>query len=181
MHTLLKKALPLTTILLGGCLGTTSVEPPAIAGQDVRLTILHTSDLHSRLMPYHFEPSFTDRSLGLGLGDGDDDGLDDAGPFGGIAKIATILERERATAGRVIHVDSGDSFQGAIVFNEYRGQAEVAMMTEIGLDAAVVANHEFDNGARNLAEQFGGYGGYNLLAANYDFENWDLPWATPCL
>ena len=38
-------------------------------------------------MPYQFEPSFTDRSLGLGVGDQDDDGLDDAGPFGGIAKI----------------------------------------------------------------------------------------------
>ena len=30
------------------------------------------------------------------------------------------------------------------------------MLSEIGLDAAVVANHEFDNGARNLAAQYGG-------------------------
>jgi len=168
----------LMTVGLSGCIGTTTVEPPAIAGQDVRFTILHTSDLHSRLMPYYFEPSFTDRSLGLGVGDQDDDGLDDAGPFGGIAKIGAILNKERASAGRVLHVDSGDSFQGAIVFNEYRGKAEVELMSEIGLDAAVVANHEFDNGAMNLAVQYGGYGGYRLLAANYDFENWDLPWAT---
>ena len=84
----------LSTIGLSSCINTTAVEPPAIAGQDVRFTILHTSDLHSRLMPYQFEPSFTDRSLGLGVGDQDDDGLDDAGPFGGIAKIGAILERE---------------------------------------------------------------------------------------
>lgn len=168
----------LGTSSLFGCLNTTSVEHPALVGQDVRLTILHTSDIHARLIPYHFEPSFTDRSLGLGVGDMDGDGVDDAGPFGGIAKIATILERERASAGRVLHLDSGDSFQGAIIFNEYKGKAEVEMMTEIGLDAAVLANHEFDNGARVLAQQYGGYGGYRLLAANYDFEDWQHPWAT---
>lgn len=165
-------------LFLTACLNTIETQPPAIAGQDVRLTILHTSDLHSRLMPYHFDPSFTDQSLGLGLGDQDDDGLDDAGPFGGIAKIATIVKREREAAGRIIHLDSGDSFQGAIIFNEYRGKAEMELMTEIGLDAAVVANHEFDLGARNLAVQYGGFGGYDLLAANYDFEAWNLPWAT---
>ena len=64
------------TLLPFACLNTIEVEPPAIAGQDVRLTILHTSDLHSRLVPYYFEPSFTDRSLGLGVGDGDDEGPD---------------------------------------------------------------------------------------------------------
>ena len=164
--------------LLSACLNTIETQPPAIAGQDVRFTILHTSDIHSRLMPYYFEPSFTDRSLGLGAGDADDDGLDDAGPFGGIAKIATILNEERASAGRILHLDSGDSFQGAIIFNEYKGKAEMELMTEIGLNAAVVANHEFDLGAKNLATQYGGYGGYDLLAANYDFEAWDLPWAT---
>ena len=84
----------LSTIGLSGCINTTSVEPPAIAGQDVRFTILHTSDLHSRLMPYQFEPSFTDRSLGLGVGDQDDDGLDDAGPFGGIAKKDIFTENQ---------------------------------------------------------------------------------------
>ena len=118
---------------------------------------------------YIFEPSFTDQSLGLSA---------DAGPYGGIARIGSILKRERKKSRRVLHVDSGDSFQGAIIFNEFGGEAEVRMLSEIGLDAAVVANHEFDNGARNLAVQFGGWGTYDLLAANYNFEAWDLPWAT---
>ena len=47
-----------------------------------------------------------------------------------------------------------------------------------GLDAAVVANHEFDKGAENLALQYGTWGGFDLLAANYDFEDSALPWAT---
>ena len=162
----------MTPILLSmlACLPTAHEgSAPAIDGMDVRLTILHTSDIHSRLTPYNFEPSFTDQSLGL---------ASDAGPFGGIARIGHILKREKANSGRVLHLDSGDSFQGAIIFNEFDGEAEIRMLSEIGLDAAVVANHEFDKGARNLAKQYGGWGTYDLLAANYNFEQWDLPWAT---
>ena len=50
-----------------------------------------------------------------------------------LPKIGAILERERASAGRIIHLDSGDFFQGAIVFNEYAGKAEVELLSEIGL------------------------------------------------
>lgn len=155
-------------------------------GQDVRLTILHTSDLHSRLLPYHFEPSYTDTDV-LGLPEANPCPGYDPKPdwcdendyiYGGIARIGAILEEERARAARVLHLDSGDSFQGALVFNEFDGEAEMRLMTEIGLDAAVVANHEFDKGAPNLAHQYGAHGGFDLLAANYDFENGDLPWAT---
>ena len=77
----------------------------------------------------------------------------------------------------MLHLDSGDNFQGALVFNEFAGEAEMRLMSEIGLDAAVVANHEFDNGAHNLAHQYGAWGGFDLLAANYDFEDGDYPWA----
>lgn len=142
---------------------------PALEGQAVRLTLLHTSDIHSRLYEYQFDPSFTDESLGLS---------DEAGPYGGMAEIAYILKRERAKSGRVLHLDSGDSFQGAIVFNEYRGEAELRALTAAGLDGAVIANHEFDAGAENLADQILGYAGFPLLAANYDFDDADLPWAT---
>lgn len=146
-----------------------SGEPPALVGQDVRLTILHTSDIHSRLLEYDFDPSYTDNQLGLD---------DDAGPYGGIAEIATILKRERAKAGRVLHIDSGDCFQGAVIFNKYLGEAEMRLMTAIGTHAAALGNHEFDNGAADLAKQYGAWGGFDLLAANYDFEDADRPWAT---
>jgi 5'-nucleotidase len=142
---------------------------PDIDGEAVRLTILHTSDIHSRLLEYEFDPTFTDNQLGLA------DGL---GPYGGIAEIGRILHDQRAKAGRVLHLDSGDCFQGAIVFNEHHGEAEMRLMTEVGLDAAVVGNHEFDVGAQNLADQYGAWGGFDLLAANYDFEDASLPWAT---
>jgi len=153
---------------------------PAVVGQDVRLTILHTSDVHSRLLPYHFEPSYTDAAV-LGLprkNPGTQDYHDNNDYiYGGIARIGAILDEERAKSSRVLHLDSGDSFQGALIFNEFDGEAEMRLMTEIGLDAAVVANHEFDKGAPNLANQYGAWGGFDLLAANYEFEDSDLPWA----
>lgn len=144
-------------------------DAPDLSGQDVRVTFLHTSDLHSRLLPYDFDPSFTDNGLGLA------DGL---GSYGGMGRIGYILKRERAQAGRVLHLDSGDCFQGAIIFNEYLGEAEMRLFSEVGLDAAVIGNHEFDLGAQNLADQYSAWGTFDLLAANYDFESSDEPWAT---
>ena len=164
-------ALPLA-LALSGCAIPVAFhgDPPALEGQDVRLTIIHTSDIHSRLLEYDFDPSFTDNQLGL---------ADDAGPYGGLPEIGYIVKRERKKAGRVLHLDSGDCFQGAIIFNEFRGEAEVRMLSAIGLNAAVIGNHEFDAGAANLADQYGAYGTYDLLAANYDFQDSSLPWATP--
>jgi 5'-nucleotidase len=144
-------------------------DAPVLDGHAVRLTFLHTSDIHSRLFEYDFDPSFTDQQLGL---------AEDAGPYGGISEIAAILRRERAKAGRVLHLDSGDSFQGAVVFNQFGGEVEYRTLSEAGLDGAVVANHEFDKGAANLAEQIGNWATFPLLAANYDFEDADLPWTT---
>ena len=57
--------------------------------------------------------------------------------YADIARIGAILDYERARSRRVLHLDSGDSFQGALVFNEYSGEAEMRLLTEIGLDAAV--------------------------------------------
>ncbi len=140
-----------------------------ITGQPVRVTFLHTSDIHSRLYEYNFTPSFTDNELGLA------DGL---GPYGGLAEMAYVLKRERARAGRVLHLDSGDCFQGAVVFNQFAGEAEFRAMSAAGLDAAVVANHEFDAGAANLATQGATWASFDMLAANYDFADSDLPFAT---
>jgi 5'-nucleotidase len=140
-----------------------------VSGRPIRLTLLHTSDVHSRLFEYDFDPSFTDNGLGL---------ADDAGPYGGIAEIAYVLKRERQRAARVLHLDSGDSFQGAVVFNEFYGEAEFRALSAAGLDAAVVANHEFDAGARNLANQAAAWANFPLLAANYDFKDSDLPYVS---
>jgi 5'-nucleotidase len=152
--------------------GVGSVCPP---GQtcDVSLTILHTSDIHSRLFPYEQVITQVDATLGLGE-------LNTVANVGGVARMAYIINRERARSGRVIHLDSGDCFQGAPIFNFFRGEPEARVMSQLGVDAAVVGNHEFDFGAQNLATQMQRWANFALLSANYKYENTaqDAPTAT---
>jgi 5'-nucleotidase/UDP-sugar diphosphatase len=145
--------------VLGAC---TVQEPqPNLVGQDIRLTFIHTSDIHSRLFPYNMVPNTFDQQ----------DGLTHA-PFGGIARIATIAKRIRASANRSLWLDSGDCFQGAPVFNLFKGEAEMRALSLAGMDAAVIGNHEFDLGARNLFDQIDNWATFPVLAANY---LWDTP------
>jgi 5'-nucleotidase / UDP-sugar diphosphatase len=138
-----------------------SSDTPDIEGRDVRLTILHTSDIHSRILPYDYVPMFTETKLGLAEG---------RGPYGGIARIADVVKRERGKAGRSLWLDSGDLFEGAPIFNYFHGEPEVRAASLAGLDAMALGNHEFDLGAANVVEQFTKWAGFPLLAANYDFQ-----------
>jgi len=153
--------LAVSVILAAGCMPTRQGDQPDLAGQDVRLTILHTSDIHSRLLPYDLAPIKTDIDLGL---------APEAPPYGGVARLASLIHRERAKADRVIHLDSGDQFEGAPIFNLSAGEPEIRWMSLIEPDAVVIGNHEFDKGARNFVEQYLKWGTYPLLAANYDFK-----------
>lgn len=147
-----------SSLLLGSCYVTS--EQPNLAGQDVRLTVLHTSDIHSRLLPYEQTPGLIDRGLGL---------CAELHPFGGVTRMQQLLKRERAKSQRVMHLDSGDCFQGAPIFNQFKGEVEVRAMAQMNPDGVVIGNHEFDLGSRNVADQYEkwGYGTYPLLAANY--------------
>ena len=57
-------------------------EPPAA------LTLLHTSDVHSRLWPFRDRISRTDAELGLGT-------MGELAEVGGAARLATLLSGER--------------------------------------------------------------------------------------
>lgn len=151
------------TLLAALCAACTVQRPqPDLVGQDVRITVIHTSDIHSRLFPYHFVPGRIDQNYGLRANEG---------PYGGIARVGYIVKEERAKAARSIWLDSGDCFQGAPVFNQWRGEAEFRALTELGIDGAVIGNHEFDLGSHNLYEQMVNWAGFPLLAANYYFED----------
>ena len=100
----------------------------------VRLTLLHSADIHSRLLPYDMQINQVDADLGLGQ-------KDEVKNVGGVARMAYILGRERARADRVLHLDSGDCFQGAPIFNFYSGEPEVRAVSALGTDAMVIGNH----------------------------------------
>ncbi|WP_394830970.1 5'-nucleotidase C-terminal domain-containing protein [Pendulispora rubella] len=141
--------------------------PPGQACQ-ARLTILHTSDIHSRIYPYDQLVTQVDSDLGLGT-------IGDIHNVGGVARMSYVLKRERARSERVVHLDSGDCFQGAPVFNFYAGEPEVRSLSAMGLDAAVIGNHEFDRGALNVTQQFQRWGTFASLVANYKFDDPNNP------
>jgi 5'-nucleotidase len=136
--------------------------PPGQACQ-VSLTLLHTADIHSRLYPYDQVITQVDSQLGLGA-------LNSVANIGGVARLTYVLNRERARADRVLHLDSGDCFQGAPIFNFFSGEPEVRSLSMMGTDVSVLGNHEFDRGAQNVATQFTKWSDFPLLAANYKFE-----------
>jgi 5'-nucleotidase len=156
----------LTVVVVAAVLASTGCtvqrSQPNLVGQDIRLTIIHTADIHSRLFPYTFVPNTFDQGYGL-------DPL--KAPFGGIARIATLAKSIRASTSRSLWLDSGDCFQGAPVFNEFKGEAELRALTVAGLDGAVLGNHEFDLGAKNLFEKIDNWAGFPLLAANYVWDD----------
>ena len=46
---------------------------PAFPGQDIRMTFLHTTDSHSKLLPFKYVPNFWDEGLGIKACPGDKD------------------------------------------------------------------------------------------------------------
>src|SRR3954453_11460896 len=142
-------------VATAGC--TVQRQQPNLVGQDIRLTVIHTADIHSRLFPYNFVPNTFDQGFDL---------LPTNAPFGGIARISTMVKQMRATSNRSLWLDSGDCFQGAPVFNEFKGEAELRALTLAGLEGAVLGNHEFDLGAKNLFDKLDNWAGYPVLAGN---------------
>ncbi|MEJ7600168.1 MAG: bifunctional UDP-sugar hydrolase/5'-nucleotidase [Kofleriaceae bacterium] len=146
-------------LALASC--TVEMEQPDLVGQDIRLTFIHTSDIHSRLFPYNFVPNVFDRGYGL-----------TTPPFGGISRMTTVVKQIRSSTNRSLWLDSGDCFQGAPVFNMFKGEAEMRALSVAGMDGAVLGNHEFDLGAKNLFDKIDNWASYPLLAGNYA---WDDP------
>lgn len=135
-------------------------EQPLIGDESIRITFLHTSDMHGRLLPYRMQVTYTDNTLGLSQ---------ENEPFGGIARVGHIVNRERARADRVLYIDSGDVFQGAPIFNVFKGEAGFRALSYLNPDAMAVGNHEFDNGLENLIVQTRNWVTFPFLAANYYF------------
>src|SRR5476649_2480851 len=101
-----------------------------LGGEIRSLTILHTNDLHARLMP-----------------------LDNR--HGGFAYLATVIRRERAHCADCILLNAGDVAQGTPVSTIFHGLPVFEIANLLGFDAATLGNHDFDYGwqqARNFVE-----------------------------
>jgi len=64
-----------------------------------------------------------------------------------LPKLATAVKEQRETKKNVLTLHAGDAFSGTLYFNEFHGKADLALLNEIGFDAMVFGNHEFDLGS----------------------------------
>jgi 5'-nucleotidase len=153
-----------TTASTTGCTTDAGTTPTPVCppGQtcSVNLTLLHTADIHSRLFDYDLLIEQTDAELGLGT-------EGETKTVGGIARVSYVINRERARSDRVLHLDSGDIWQGAPIFNFFHGEPEVRAESQIFPDAMVIGNHEYDDGALNVATEFQRWADFPILGANY--------------
>ncbi|PSR57120.1 metallophosphatase [Adhaeribacter arboris] len=139
----------LKTTALGAAAGWAMWPADVWAATTVRLTVLHTNDMHSRIDPFP------------------NDGRTNGG-LGGMARRATLIHQIRQQEANVLLLDSGDIFQGTPYFNFFGGELEYKLMTQMRYDAATLGNHDFDNGLAGLQRQLP-HAGFSFLSANYDF------------
>jgi len=112
-------------ILLVGIIGILGIFSLAQAQVDT-LTILHLNDTHSHLLPY---------------GPKDAEGN---WTWGGMARIATLVEMNRMSENKVMLLHAGDLFLGDFMFQKYLGVAELEIMKALKYDVLALGNHEFD-------------------------------------
>ena len=127
------------------------------AGQNRKLVLLFTSDLHSQVLPNSNNEE-------------------------GFAKIASVVSRERELAkeqgAAFLLVDGGDISMGSVFHTLFAEEAiEYRAMARIGYDAYALGNHAFDFGTEALVQMFANarskdslYTFPQLLAANIHYE-----------
>ena len=88
-------------------------------------------------------------------------------------KRATLINGLRAENANNLLLDAGDVFSGTLYFNEFEGQADLALMNYMQYDAMVFGNHEFDLGSsaegHSALAEFVGGADFPMLGANIDF------------
>lgn len=141
----------LSMALAGGW--TSAVGFAAEAEDTVTITILGTSDVHGRFMPWDYATDCEDRS-------------------GSLVQLSTMIREIRAENPHTILVDCGDSIQDNSVeqFNREKAQPMVVAMNEMGYDTWTMGNHEFNFGLdvlKHVTRQFKG----RTLCGNVYWEN----------
>lgn len=98
---------------------------PTFAKETVNIKIIHTNDIHGNA-------------------------IDNGKSTIGFAKFATYVDETRAQDDNVLVVDAGDMIQGVPFANLEKGESIVKLANEVGYDAMVPGNHEFDFGSDHL-------------------------------
>ena len=121
------------------------------AKKQKQLVILHTNDTHSTIFPINEQLPDTMKA-----------------GRGGFLRRLVMLKEERAKHPDLLYFDSGDFSQGSAYYTMFKGDVEVGLMNQMGIDASTIGNHEFDFGLENMARIFK-MCNFPILCTNYDF------------
>jgi 5'-nucleotidase len=119
------------------------------SGELIRLTVMHTNDMHC-----HIDPFPADHAEYPGQG--------------GLIRVASIINKARIENPNLLVLDGGDMFQGTPYFNYFKGEIMTEIMSKIGYDAGTIGNHEFDNGLGDILSAIK-KAKFPLVSSNYDF------------
>ncbi|WP_243611349.1 bifunctional 2',3'-cyclic-nucleotide 2'-phosphodiesterase/3'-nucleotidase [Shimia aestuarii] len=128
--------------------------PPAPDAPHIPLTLFATSDVHGHLLSYDYA-------------------ADQPAEAPSLARIATLLTRERATTRNSLLFDNGDFLQGTALadlfadhpVSDERRHPAIDAMNALGVDAAALGNHEFNLDLETLASVLA-TAQFPLLSAN---------------
>ena len=121
-----------------------------------KITVLHTSDTHSCILPLN-------KNLA-------DTMLADRGGF--LRRIAMLKQERRKDPGLLLF-DCGDFSQGSSYYTMFKGDVEVELMNRMHYDAVTIGNHEFDFGLDNMIRLFK-MAEFPVVCSNYDFADTEL-------
>ena len=113
------------TLLSSVAILATVLAAPALA-EPVSLTILHVNDL---------------------------DQMDGSGDRGGVARLVSVIEAERAKGGTVLVTNGGDAISPSLMSGFDDGAHMIDLYNSVGFDVMVLGNHEFDFGPEITKER----------------------------
>lgn len=141
----------LSIILMVVLLFTSFIKVPVLAepaNEQIKITILATSDIHGRYMPWDYA-------------------LDAENKNGSLSQLYTLVKEIREENPNTVLVDVGDLIQdnSSELFQEMDPHPAMLAINKMGYDSWTMGNHEFDYGLTKLdgiAKQFTG----GVLAGN---------------
>ncbi|HKQ99285.1 MAG TPA: bifunctional UDP-sugar hydrolase/5'-nucleotidase [Pyrinomonadaceae bacterium] len=77
----------------------------------------------------------------------------DKGTRGGLARVATLRKQVMAESPNTLFLLGGDTIAPSVASNIFKGQQMINVWNMIGLDFAVLGNHEFDFGPQVLQDR----------------------------
>ncbi|HYG83221.1 MAG TPA: bifunctional UDP-sugar hydrolase/5'-nucleotidase [Pyrinomonadaceae bacterium] len=77
----------------------------------------------------------------------------DKGTRGGLARVATLRKQVMEESPNTLFLLGGDTIAPSVASNIFKGQQMIAVWNKIGLDFAVLGNHEFDFGPDTLRDR----------------------------